>query len=218
MNRVLERGRLDLLCSHLSLVGIDMTLAARLYKVEPIHYMKSYLRIYSMLRQGLSRLGPAAYSFILIDCPPNFYMVTRNAIIASDHLLVPTRPDYVSTLGIDELRKHVASLVSDYNNRVNKANDHHWQPIQAKDLRVLFTMVTLHSGSPIRSHESAMQEVKNRGVPTLETLIRDNKSAYADAPGSGIPLVVQPNLSSTSHRDAQQELKHMVDEVLESLP
>jgi chromosome partitioning protein len=40
---------------------------------------------------------------VLIDCPPNFNIVTKTAIAASEHLLVPTKPDYLSTLGIEQL-------------------------------------------------------------------------------------------------------------------
>lgn len=45
-----------------------------------------------------------AYDFALIDCPPNFNIITKNAIIASDLILVPAKPDYLSTLGIDYRR------------------------------------------------------------------------------------------------------------------
>ena len=52
---------------------------------------------------------------ILIDCAPNFNMVTRTAIVASDHLLIPAKADYLSTLGIDYLRRKLAELIRDYN-------------------------------------------------------------------------------------------------------
>ncbi|WP_279379164.1 ParA family protein [Thermobrachium celere] len=42
-----------------------------------------------------------------MDCPPSFGMVTKNAIIASDYYLIPAKMDYLSTLGINQLRNRV---------------------------------------------------------------------------------------------------------------
>ncbi len=103
-------GRLDLICSHLALINVDLELATRLIGGTERDLRNNYLRVHSRLRQGLESLKDGDYDYVLIDCPPNFNIVTKTAIAASDHLLVPTKPDYLSTLGIEQLTKHVEEL------------------------------------------------------------------------------------------------------------
>jgi chromosome partitioning protein len=40
------------------------------------------------------------FDYVIIDCPPNLYYGTCNAIRVSDHLIVPCIPDSLSTLGL----------------------------------------------------------------------------------------------------------------------
>jgi chromosome partitioning protein len=68
-----------------------------------------------MLASVLSELDEDAYDLALIDCPPNFNIVTKTAIIASDYILVPARADYLSTLGIDYLIRSTNTLIREYN-------------------------------------------------------------------------------------------------------
>jgi chromosome partitioning protein len=55
------------------------------------------------------------FDFIIIDCPPNLYNVTRNSLCHSDYVAIPSIPDTLSTLGlklmIHEMEKVVAPLV-----------------------------------------------------------------------------------------------------------
>ncbi len=113
-------GRLDIICSHLALINVDLELATRLVGGSERDLRNNYLRVYSRLRQGLESLDSKCYDFILIDCPPNFNIVTKTAIAASKYLLIPTKPDYLSTLGIEQLNKHVNEMVTTYNNYVKK--------------------------------------------------------------------------------------------------
>jgi chromosome partitioning protein len=42
----------------------------------------------------------AEYDYIIIDCPPTDSILTKAAYRASDYLLIPTRPEYLSTIGL----------------------------------------------------------------------------------------------------------------------
>ncbi|MBX2992987.1 MAG: AAA family ATPase [Bacteroidetes bacterium] len=106
VNSVGLKGHVDVICSHLALINVDLELATRLVGGTARDLRNNFLRVHSRLKQGLSTLDPNRYDYVLIDCPPNFNIVTKNAIVASDHLLVPTKPDYLSTLGIDQLKTH----------------------------------------------------------------------------------------------------------------
>ncbi len=113
---VVKGGKVDLICSHLGLINVDLELAACLGGASLRQFRNNFLRVYSRFKQGISALVDADYDYLLVDCPPNFNIVTKNAIVASDYYLVPAKPDYLSTLGIDQLNENVLDLINDYNN------------------------------------------------------------------------------------------------------
>ena len=50
------------------------------------------------------------YDFILIDCPPTLSLLTTNALIASDAILIPVKTDYLSIMGVPLLLETVQRL------------------------------------------------------------------------------------------------------------
>jgi chromosome partitioning protein len=45
----------------------------------------------------------SSYDIVIIDCPPNTYRITQNAIAMSKYIYVPAIPDYLSLVGFREL-------------------------------------------------------------------------------------------------------------------
>lgn len=206
-------GKVDLICSHLALINVDLELATRLIGGTERDLRNNYLRVYSRLKQGLKSLESGAYEFVLIDCPPNFNIVTKNAIAASDQILVPTKPDYLSTLGIEQLEKHIEELVNTYNKYAQDAGNDQWQVISPEILGVIFTMVSIRDGSPILAQQQYIQQVIGHGVPTWSTRIRENKTIYADAPEYGVPVVLK-RVSGRTYENVQDELEALTTEFL----
>ena len=50
------------------------------------------------------------YDYILIDCPPNLYLMTHNALVASDRYIVTAIPDHLSTIGLNILKRKVDKI------------------------------------------------------------------------------------------------------------
>ena len=109
-------GCLHLIPSHLGLINIDLELAYLLSGAAPSRLRRRRARVYGQLRSHLNAYATeAGYDYVLIDCPPNFNIVTKNAIVASDQIVIPARPDYLSTLGIDYLLRSLRQLVEEFN-------------------------------------------------------------------------------------------------------
>ncbi|MBO1550688.1 ParA family protein [Yersinia pseudotuberculosis] len=54
------------------------------------------------------------YDIVLIDCAPTESMLTTAAYIASDYILVPVKPEYLSTIGLPLLKSSVESFLDEY--------------------------------------------------------------------------------------------------------
>lgn len=50
------------------------------------------------------------YDYILIDCPPNLGLITKNGIEISDYYLIPTIPDMLSIYGLPQIIKTINKL------------------------------------------------------------------------------------------------------------
>lgn len=56
----------------------------------------------TILRDALREL-PVWYEYILIDCSPSLSLLTLNALVSADHVLVPLQPHYFALEGMREL-------------------------------------------------------------------------------------------------------------------
>ena len=56
------------------------------------------------------------YDLILIDCPPTESVLTAAAYMSSDYLVVPVRPEYLSTIGLPLLVRSLADYKRAYKN------------------------------------------------------------------------------------------------------
>lgn len=206
-------GCIDLISSHLGLINVDLELATLLGGASPNQTQKKYLKVHGKLREELQKLGQQmSYDLVLIDCPPNFNIVTKNALIASDKILIPAKPDYLSTLGIDYLKRSVDSLVKDFNWYAEK--DEEYEKVSPEIMGVVFTMIQINSGQPISAQRQYIAQTKRLHVPVFDAIFRENKTIFADAPRDGVPVVLNA-YANTTHSDVVGEIEEFVDEFLE---
>ena len=196
INRVMQNGgrlgRLALIPSHLGLINVDLELATQLGGANMTQVKRNYVRVHRRLAKGLADLDQDAFDVVLIDCPPNFNIVTKTAIVASHQVLVPAKPDYLSTLGITYLQRNLNQLVSDFNEYAAVEGGEVVDRIDPQILGVLFTMVQFRSQEPITAHRAYMNQIRSLdGVPVFDSYIRENKTAFGEAPETLLPVVVK---------------------------
>ena len=58
------------------------------------------------------------YDYIIIDTPPALNVLTVNAYVAADGLVVPMAPEILSLLGVSQIRETIDTVRRCYNNRL----------------------------------------------------------------------------------------------------
>ncbi len=94
--------RLDLLPSSLELAGAEIELVSAMAREQ-------------RLRHALEPVL-ANYDVVFVDCPPSLGLLTINALVAADEVLVPIQCEYYALEGLGQLMRTV-QLVSDSLNR-----------------------------------------------------------------------------------------------------
>lgn len=208
-------GSIDLIASHLGLINVDLELATLLSAANLQQAKRNYIKVHGKLREALSKLADEGdYDIVLIDCPPNFNIVTKNALVASEGILIPAKPDYLSTLGIDYLQRSVRQLVDEYNEYVRMDSDgadDEMDEIDPKVLGVLFTMIQITSGEPIAAQRQFISATRRLGMPTLKNYFRENKTIFGDAPRGLLPVVLHAYGNAT-HAGIVEEIEKVVTE------
>jgi chromosome partitioning protein len=125
------------------------------------------------LKTALASLEPDRYSFIFIDCPPSLGLLTLNALVAAESVLIPVQAEYYAMEGLAQL----LATISGVKERLNP---------QLRIAGLVLTMVDLRTGlarqveQEIRSHFPSL---------TFNTVVPRNVR-LAEAPSHGIPVSV----------------------------
>ena len=207
LSQLQRKGAIDLISSHLGLINVDLELATLLGGANMEQTKKNYIKIHGRLRNSIMNMTAKVYDVVLIDCPPNFNIVTKNALVASDKILVPAKPDYLSTLGIDYLLRNVRKLAEEF----NEFTDEEASKIEPEILGVVFTMIQIYAGGPIAAQKQFIAQTKRLKIPVMKTYFRENKTIFSVAPQDVLPVVLS-GYSNNTHSDVVTEIEEFVDE------
>ena len=53
------------------------------------------------------------FDYVFIDCPPQLGILTTNALVASDHVIIPSKAEYLSYRGIRALKRTIKNVVEE---------------------------------------------------------------------------------------------------------
>lgn len=185
-------GCLHLISSHLELINVDLELATGLGGANLQQAKENFIKTHSRLLEGLNMIPDREYDIVLIDCPPNFNIITKNAIVSSEKILIPAKPDYLSTLGIHYLISNLKKLIKEYNEYCDVEDDTEssYDKIAPQIMGVIFTMVQYYGGTPISSLRPFIEQTRQLGISVFDNQVRENKTIYSDAGQFGVPVVV----------------------------
>ncbi len=59
------------------------------------------------------------YDYIIIDCPPSLSMLTVNAMVASDGVVIPMQCEFYALEGLAQLTVTINRIKANFNNKLN---------------------------------------------------------------------------------------------------
>ncbi|MDF1653886.1 MAG: ParA family protein [Coxiellaceae bacterium] len=112
------------------------------------------------------------YDFVIIDCAPSLNIVTVNALVAADSVLVPIQCEYYALEGL-------ASLLSSIDKIRKTANP---------DLKLEGLLRTMYDGRNRLTIDVSEQLISHFGDKVYQTVIPRNVR-LAEAPSHGVPVM-----------------------------
>ena len=122
---------------------------------------------------------PLAYDYAIIDCPPSLGLLTLNALIASDGVLVPLQCEFLALDGLSNLIQTIETIRRGYN------------PALALEGIVL----TMFDKRNSLSQEVARDVRAHFGDKVYNTVIPRNVRV-SEAPSHGLPVVLYDHRSA----------------------
>ncbi len=100
-----HREGVDLIPANIELSGVEVSLVNTLSREI-------------VLRDYINRLKPY-YDYILLDCSPSLGMITINALVASDSVIIPVQTHFLSLKGLEQLLKTINKVKRQINPGLN---------------------------------------------------------------------------------------------------
>lgn len=122
------------------------------------------------------------YDYIFMDCPPSLGLLTINALIAADSILIPIQCEYYALEG-------VSSLINTYQLVKKSLN---------KNLTIQGVILSMYDGRTNLSVQ-VKDEVKSHFKEKVYDTIIPRNVRLAEAPSFGMPIVAYANSSKGAY-------------------
>jgi len=150
---------LTIIPSNIELIGAELELAAKEGRE-------------SILRNALEPVRHR-YDYVYIDCPPSLSLLTLNALVAADSLLVPMQCEYYALEGISMLLRTFNLIKESFNSA----------------LEIEGILLTMFDGRNTLANQVSDELRKHFGDKVYKTIIPRNVT-LAEAPSHGKPVIL----------------------------
>jgi chromosome partitioning protein len=184
-SRKLENVMLDTKVENLSLVPSNLDLAGAEIELSSVRGREF------ILRESLASIRQK-FDVILLDCPPNIGILTVNAIVACDLLMVPVQAEYYSMDGFPTLLQFIRMV----KNRAKTDFD-------------FIVLLTMYDGRMSLSKRIQRELREKFGDHVLKNVI-PRSIRMAEAPSHG-----QPGVIYSPKNKASQEYQRLAKDLME---
>lgn len=198
------QGRVKQPLTHLDLLPATYHLMQLEQKI--VNYVRSRFAILDRFLEKIKN----RYDLILIDCPPNIYTTTHNALYASDFYIIPVIPDYLSISG-------VPLLVNSLNRTIEIKKEEKNKSVKLAGILVnlMDTRINVHKDG-LNSIKRLLNLFHNENIVDKEAVVFENiitnKVDVKNASGNYLPVCVDnPRSNST------MEFIKLCQEILERI-
>lgn len=157
-------------CVHVANIGVDILPANADLTVAEVQLMNKIGRE-RQLELALKKVKDD-YDYILIDCPPTLNMLTVNALVAADGVLIPMQCEYYALEGLTDLLETIEQIRESVN----------------PDIKLEGLLRTMYDPRNNLSNDVSSELVEHFGDQVYRTVIPRNVR-LAEAPSFGQPIL-----------------------------
>jgi chromosome partitioning protein len=121
------------------------------------------------------------FDYVFIDCPPSLGLLTINALVAADSLLIPIQCEFYALEGVTKLLESMKMVKA----RLNP------------DLDVFGVVMTMYDARTTLSKQVVEEVTKYFGRKVFKTIIPRNVK-LSEAPSHGLPITMYAHVSKGS--------------------
>ena len=177
IEEIIEQREIDIACSSIDLAGAELALSSMIGRERALQ--KALLPVRDR------------YDFVLIDTPPSLGLLTINALVASNGVIVPVQCEYLSLRGLVQLENTLSMIRENLN----------------PDVGIEGILPTMYDSRTLHSREAVEILQENFGDLVFDTKIKKTVR-YAEAPVKGTSVLkYDPSGSAAqAYRDLAKEV------------
>ncbi len=177
VQEVVHHAEVDLAVSSIDLAGAELALSSMIGRERALE------KALAVVKDG--------YDYVLIDTPPSLGLLTINALVASNGVIVPVQCEYLSLRGLVQLENTLSMIRENLNPHV----------------AIEGILPTMYDSRTLHSREAVEILQENFGDLVFDTKIRKTVR-YAEAPVKGTSVLkYDPSGSAAeAYRDLAKEV------------
>jgi chromosome partitioning protein len=177
VQEVIHHAEVDLAVSSIDLAGAELALSSMIGRERALE------KALTVVKDG--------YDYVLIDTPPSLGLLTINALVASNGVIVPVQCEYLSLRGLVQLENTLSMIRENLNPQV----------------AIEGILPTMYDSRTLHSREAVEILQENFGDLVFDTKIRKTVR-YAEAPVKGTSVLkYDPSGSAAeAYRDLAKEV------------